>query len=415
MCQTYTTKKLHTYNLFGLRIKNGKELKVMHFSSSQFGGAGSAAFRLHDSLLSAGVNSNFISRDGTTISEFSFIQRLASSSTTLLQSRLIQKGSSLVTPISLDFFEKFSELAKQADVIHIHATYNLVNYNVFRFAEKTSKLVVCTLHDERFYTGGCHVSNGCKGYLSKCLRCPQVTFIGKKLISTSHSRSLKHIRGVNNIVFIAPSIWIKNQFKSSPFGQSRPIYQIFNPIPDYFFNLTPDSTEPKKRKKVITFISTELNNPIKNLNLLKLALHGMSLKESSNIVLNLVGNGEVNDFPEHLEVNKYGTLTSMETANLLQSTDVVVVPSIVDNSPNIIGESLAAGCYVIGSDIGGIPEALLRFRMPVIDPFNSTDLSREIIDAPLKKDACRISHAAKALFGYSEVSKQVLRIYEANL
>lgn len=390
-------------------------MRVIHFSSSQFGGAGSAAFRLHDSLLSAGVNSNFISRDSTNISEFSFIQRLASSSTTLLQSRLIQKGSSLVTPISLDFFEKFSGLAKQADVIHIHSTYNLVNYNLFRFVGKTNKLVVCTLHDERFYTGGCHVSYGCKGYQSKCLRCPQVTFLGKKLISTSQTRSLKHIRGVNNIVFIAPSIWIKNQFMSSPFAQSRPIYQIFNPIPDYFFNSTPDSTESKNRKKVITFVSTELNNPIKNLNLLKLAFHGMSLKESSKIVLNLVGNGEVTDFPELLEVNKFGRLTSPEIANLLQSTDVVIVPSLADNSPNIIGESLAAGCHVIGSDIGGIPEALMKFRMPIIDPFNPKALSREIIDAPLKKDTCKLSRAAKELFGYSEVSKHVLKIYEANL
>ena len=390
-------------------------MRVIHFSSSQFGGAGSAAFRLHDSLLNAGVNSNFISRDGTTSSKFNFTQRLASSSTTFFQSKLIQKGSSLVTPISLDFFEIFSELAKQADVIHIHATYNLVNYNILRFAEKTNKLIVCTLHDERFYTGGCHVSNGCKEYLSKCLRCPQVTFIGKKLISTSHSRSLKHTRGANNIVFIAPSIWIKNQFKISPLGHNRRIYQIFNPIPEYFFNSISDSNKSKKRKKIITFVSTELNNPIKNLSLLKIALQGMNEKESSNTVLNLVGNGEVTDFPGHLEVNKYGTLSSMEIANLLKTTDVVIVPSLVDNSPNIIGESLASGCYVIGSDIGGIPEALLKFRMPVIDPFDSTDLLRKIIEAPLKKNAGRISHAARELFGYSKVSKQVLKLYEANL
>ena len=42
-------------------------------------------------------------------------------------------------------------------------------------------------------------------------------------------------------------------------------------------------------------------------------------------------------------------------ASLLSTIDLVIVPSSQDNSPSVIGEALAVGVPVMGSDVGGIP------------------------------------------------------------
>ena len=91
----------------------------------------------------------------------SFIKRILSSATTVVQQKVIQKSSSLVTPISLDLLNWDDPEIQRADVLHLHAFYNLVSVrNFLRMFPRKKKVV--TLHDERFFTGGCHYQMDCE-------------------------------------------------------------------------------------------------------------------------------------------------------------------------------------------------------------------------------------------------------------
>ena len=57
------------------------------------------------------------------------------------------------------------------------------------------------------------------------------------------------------------------------------------------------------------------------------------------------------------EVHAFGFLDSKEKVlSAYQSSDVLVIPSLQDNLPNAVMESLACGLPVVGFDTGGIPE-----------------------------------------------------------
>jgi len=58
-------------------------------------------------------------------------------------------------------------------------------------------------------------------------------------------------------------------------------------------------------------------------------------------------------------------------AMTLSGMDLVVIPSNQDNFPSVIGESLACGTRVIGTQVGGIPEALDIFGLPSFNPDDS--------------------------------------------
>jgi glycosyltransferase involved in cell wall biosynthesis len=63
--------------------------------------------------------------------------------------------------------------------------------------------------------------------------------------------------------------------------------------------------------------------------------------------------------------------------------DICVIPSRVDNYPYVVVESARAGCYVIASDAGGIPEIFKDYRISgsLFQSGDSQSLGREICKA----------------------------------
>jgi glycosyltransferase involved in cell wall biosynthesis len=59
-----------------------------------------------------------------------------------------------------------------------------------------------------------------------------------------------------------------------------------------------------------------------------------------------------------IKVEFLGSLNPIEVSELLAKTHILVVPSITDNSPSVVGEGQRAGCIVLGTKVGGIPEII---------------------------------------------------------
>ena len=388
-------------------------MKVLQLASSQFGGTGIAATRLHNALLEHGTNSTLITRDNSYKSLFSKIDGLASSSLTVSQRALVQKGSSLVTPLSMNFGERLSDYLKRVDVIHLHSNYNLISIENLAEMESQGKLIVLTLHDERRLYGGCHYSEECVQFQHGCTKCPQVTWIGKKLIERERNNSIREYSKFKDLKIICPSEWIKSRVMNIPELNGFTSYMVPNPIPRQPVVAIHLESSQKDRggKTSLTFISADLTNPIKNFKLIHDSLRLMSDAELGQYRLNLVGRGDVGELPVRLEVLKHGALAELEVSKVLSETDVLMVPSTMDNSPNVVSEGLMAGCFVVGSTAGGIAERLKEFGMPTVNPWDPDEFVAAIRGVTPNHRKEVVSEKAQELFGFDTVARQVSSIY----
>ena len=113
-------------------------MKILQLSTTLEGGAGLAARRLNAALNATGLESEILSigkefkilQNNEKFYERSRITKLKSSILTFLQYKFLQKGSNLVTTNSISVFKSI-DLFRNFDIIHIHATYNFIDDNIF--------------------------------------------------------------------------------------------------------------------------------------------------------------------------------------------------------------------------------------------------------------------------------------------
>jgi glycosyltransferase involved in cell wall biosynthesis len=395
----------------------GYKLRVVHLITATSGGAAQAAIRLHQSLTAADVESKVISvqrrkkpafTEGIKFQEIGSIARHKSSALTLFQQRLVQAGKDPVSALSLDLLDWQDPDIQAADVLHLHAFYNLVSIKSFlsKFPEKKK---VITLHDERFYTGGCHQSHSCLKFVSGCRNCPQVQPMFRSLVAGQKNELRKLIRGDSNVVFVCPSAWIlRRAIKALPEMHEENFHQIYNPIPS-LSNL-PTLSDSKGAKTRFGFVSQNLDNPIKNLPLLLSAYKELTKLNPEKYSLTLVGESETNYSSVHPMITQTVTRNPADLQEVLREIDVLVVPSTHDNLPNVLGEALMNGVGLIGSDVGGIPEVIEMFGQRLFPNGDLESLIRAMRSYQIT-DRADLQSKAKLVFGYQSIAKKMKTIY----
>ncbi len=394
-----------------------KSIQVLNLATSLNGGAGIAARRTHESLVEAGVDSQLLvmrAPDKSIESRISKIQmsrvsNFLSKSTTFLQREFIQNSNRLVTPISMGTLSRRNLQSFNPDVIHLHAYYNLIsNKEIWELGDWFPKSrVVITMHDERFFTGGCHYTGGCGKYQSECRKCPQVSALGEYFVKKLHEISVRNTKPQYKI--ITPSDWLADQARLSAVLKRNSIFTVSNPVPQIFF----DQYAKQRRSSEfnIAFISQDLNNPYKGIKTIIEAVSKIDqTKAAERVVVNFVGRGEIQLQTENIKVKKLSIESEPNMAKFLGGMNLVLLASTEDNMPNVVLESLAAGARVIGTEIGGIKEVLKNFSLGVFSPGDSETLSLMILneitsrfDKP-NQDKCQE-------FNYSNVSKKLIEIY----
>lgn len=391
-------------------------MKIVHLLTSLTGGAANAAIRLNEALIGAGHDSQLISvsrrNNQNNVSQvsqhLSFKSQLASSAVTYSQSKLVQKDANLVTPISIDLLQWQNTEIESADVIHLHAFYNLVSIRNFLY-QYPSKLKVVTLHDERFYTGGCHYTGTCSQVSTGCRSCPQVRKPFKFLIKNARKKIVQDVHNFPNLIFVCPSEWIFNRVKKAfPDLPAANFKKIYNPIP------VPERllSAPLLSKPQINlgFISQDLENPLKNLDLLLRAFDRVNDIYPDKFHLTLVGNSNSNYALGNPLITQTGVRSNLELQEVFSKIDVLVVPSISDNLPNVIAEALMSGVNILGSNVGGIPELLGLFEQRVFESQNEDELVQVILDFEVK-DKSILKKKSASVFGYSAISTEVVNVY----
>lgn len=369
-------------------------MKILHINTYYPGGAATSCLRLHEALLSQNIDSNLLLESSNVQLPQSVLfketkqvpvkNKIYYKAQKVLQEFkiklpdvvdkekiIIKKQQELLTEWDSKY-ELFSfpssvrdlttqSIYQQADIIHFHWVSRFLDWG--SFFKKNKKPVVWTLHDMNPFTGGCHYDLDCGKFTTDCSYCPQLpSEQSASLAALNLEQKLSSISQVemDKLHIVAPSRWLLDRSKSSRLFQKYNHHHIPYSLDTDVFKLhdrktARDLLKIPLDKTVILFVADNLKNYRKGYHLLLDSLQFIQNKEQ--IVLCTVGNSDNQANSGGILTCNLGKITDERIMSLAyNAANVFVTPSIADNLPNTILESICCGTPVIGFNIGGIPD-----------------------------------------------------------
>jgi glycosyltransferase involved in cell wall biosynthesis len=354
-------------------------LKVVHLNTYDGnGGAGRACIRLNRALLSQNIDSKVIVHykfgKNPQIGDFNtnFIKKAYTAATIILERIWAKRYLKAVkTPFSFAWFGRsviHHPNVKNADIIHLHwVNHGFLNPSHIAEIAKLGKPVVWTFHDSNAFTGGCHVRYTCDHFRRECGDCPLL----KNPSPNDYSHRIwqqKHDAYAQlGFSIVAPSTWMQASVLQSSLMQGRAISQIPNTLEtDIFEPIDKQSAKEQAgfAKDKFVFLSGFMPSRkdmhkgtsylIESLELLKTRL-GV---KADQIELVIFGNRNTEDMPDFpFKTSFLGKIDNDERLALCYAAaDAFLIPSLEDNLPYTVMESLSCGTPVITFTTGGIPD-----------------------------------------------------------
>lgn len=311
---------------------------------------------------------------------------------------------------------------EKADIIHLHwINQGMLSINEIGKILATGKKVVWTMHDMWPFTGICHHAGQCDNFEEGCGLCPYLKSPSEKDMSYSTFRKKQSAYSKGKINFVACSEWLKYLALKSKLTTHHKVSAIPNP-------LNTDTYKPKNKtelrktmnlpidKKIILFAAAKVSDKRKGIDYLIAASIIMAKKEKDYMFLIAGSNSEEIISQLALPAHNAMYVASEQMADIYNVSDVFVTPSLQENLPNTIMESMACGTPCVGFNVGGIPEMIDHKQNGYIAKYkDAEDLANGLIWVLEMTDSAALSANArkKVEDNYSEavVVKKYLEIY----
>lgn len=383
--------------------------RVVSVCMKHSGGAGGAAYRLHQGLQSVGVYSFMYvvhsdvpapdvavlpASEGATLTQEDASGALVHSAwPTLFSTSRTRLGA---YPNRPDHYEIFTESSTQAriselpgmetvDIFQLHWVAGTVDIcrdvNFLR-----GRPIVWTLHDMNPFTGGCHYAEDCRRFEHHCGSCPQLASTEEQDYSREQWVRKKMAYRQLDITVVCPSQWLAEEARKSGLLGKVDIHVIPNGVPSDIFKPL-QRTEIRKaiglseNDYVMLFGADDLRVRRKGFPELVKALAAVKEHGYAPVLLTFgTESNELGNLP--VRCLHLGTIKdAQELAMVYNAADSLVIPSLADNLPNIMLEALACGVPVIGFSTGGIPDVVKDHETGRLVPSgDSASLSAAIID-----------------------------------
>lgn len=171
-----------------------------------------------------------------------------------------------------------------------------------------------------------------------------------------------------------------------------------------------------------TFIHVSNMVPLKRTNGIIEAFNQFNERHPGNAQLILIGNKDHDEHVKYAEqlglLNSvlffHGEISYVQVAEEMQRSHCLILNSIMENSPCVIGEALCCGLPVIATNVGGIPELVNNSNGRLIDPNDTVQLlsaMEEVHNNYVVFDQKLIAGHASHKFSYSAISQKFDDLY----
>ncbi|MBR3454186.1 MAG: glycosyltransferase family 4 protein [Bacteroidaceae bacterium] len=406
-------------------------------TSEKVGGAAIAANRLMEALKKNGVSAKMIVRDRQTdkISVVAVKQQNWHLALNFLWERgviFLSNWLSRKNLFQIDIANTGTDITsmpefQQADVVHLHWVNQgfLSLDNIDKILHSGKKIVV-TMHDQWYFTGICHYSGDCLHYREHCHSCPLIHGRRKKDISWKVFNRKRRMYADADITFVGCSQWIADLARSASLLKDKKIVSIPNAINMDVFH-PQDKTLARQNlglpndKRLLLFGSQRITDERKGFKFLVEACEHIQHNNpewTDKIGIVVVGAKSATiesslPFPVYA-VDYVSDEKSM--VEIYNAVDLYVTPSLQDNLPNTIVESMACGVPCVGFRVGGIPEMIDHEKNGYVARYKDAhDFANGILWALGEHydNLCKQAYQ-KAVATYSEksVAEQYKKIYE---
>lgn len=388
-------------------------------TSERTGGAAVAANRLMEALKNNGVHPTMVVRRN----KFAFYwERFC----LFLHLRLKRKNLFTIDIANAgDDITHLKEF-KEADVVHLHwINQGMLSLRNISSIIASKKPVVWTMHDFWSSTGICHYPGSCAHYKASCGNCQYLPGGGyKKDLSFRTWKRKRKLYERGNIIFVACSKWLQGKARESSLLKDLLVESIPNPI-DTTVYCPADKKVARQHlglpedMSLILFVSQRITDERKGINYFIDAMNLLverhpEMKQNTGVVI--LG-GKSDEVADRLPVKTFSVGYVADEKKIIEiynSVDLYVLPSLEDNLPNTIMESMACGVPCVGFKTGGIPEMIDHQKNGYVAEYKNTeDLARGIRWTLFDADAAQLSLSAveKVKSHYSQNSI-VLRYVE---
>jgi glycosyltransferase involved in cell wall biosynthesis len=408
-------------------------MKIIHLNTFLTGGAARAAIRLHEALLSQGIDSTFM-----TLYEYktpapqnwikwesrhpNFKQKILNRiyNTRKQIEQICNQYAIIKAKQDCEYSSlPFSGIAlwnnkviQSADIVHIHWVSGMIDYpDFFRFAKKP---IVWTLHDMQPFSGLYHYEND----LQKNI---ELTGELNYKIEQLKAKAIKYCK--QPLCLVAPSKWLQNKAQLSLVFKDRIVHHIPYSLNLEAFKPTNKSSARHQlclplESSIFLFVSQGLNIYRKGFDLLAASLK--QVLKTQKILVIAIGESLPAELLEIPEIIKRGSIFNDELLSLYYSAaDACLLPSREDNLPNVMLESMACGTPVIAFDTGGMSCHVIEGKTGLlVNRINTEDFANAIqifLKSPEKYHQQTVRAYAEINFSPSVQAKAYWKIYDTIL
>jgi glycosyltransferase involved in cell wall biosynthesis len=371
-------------------------MKILHVSYSDlFGGAAKSAFRIHKCLKNFNVNSKVLvikknSNDKDVIEYSNYIEQIKfkiKNYLFILFSKFYKKN-----PVSFNFFNSpLLEIINKYDVDFVNLHW--INSEMLSIEDigKINKPIIITLHDMWFFTG-------IENYILDNNNYWKINQRIKSRNSISNFFLKKKIDKIKNFYVICPSLWMKKLARSSRLMNKSLIQVIPYPIDISFYKPIKNNLRKNSKVKILFIAFGDVSAKRKGLDLLLNSLNLIkNYKNSFELII--VGNLK-NKLESNFEFKINNIVMIINENHLLKiynNSDIVAIPSRIDNLPNVGLEAHSCGKPVVAFNAGGMNDIVDNNKTGyLVKPFCVKTFSKKlkilINDNNLRK---KFSHNAR--------------------
>lgn len=396
---------------------------ILHINTlGDQGGAAKVAASLNMFLNRSGLHSEFLVDQIMEHSNATILPKVTSTKQRILWSMQNNQGW-------LDFFHlstlniKEMPVFKDTDILHLHNLHGDY-FSPFALPELTAlKPTVWTLHDMQAITGHCAHSFDCERWLAGCGSCPNLNIYPaiNKDTSTFLWETKKQIYAYSDLTIVCPSKWLKDKVDRSILG-NKGARLIYNGIDNSVFKAM-DKQQARKElnlplgKKILLFTAHEgTSNYWKGGSFVDEAYQ--RLREKQDILFLNAGVTSAAKGQGGSWVDVPYIFDEYTLAKYYSAADLFIYPSLADNCPLVVLESLSCGTPVVAFRTGGIPELVEHMKMGYLAEYkNSSDFVHGIRtlleDTELLSQMHIAAHAAvQQRFTLPQMIENYISLYE---